>query len=128
MNILSNIWSLPNTFISWLVTRLIPKDVRDTPQVIDGITVYIFEGYKYGFLTNFALGKYVVAMPSDIQHEYRHGVWSRRFGWFYLAPYYYAVYLLITWILGTPPMWWEFSIATGGSLIWFLFQEFLVRK
>lgn len=119
---ISEIWSAPNTLISWLSTR--PFRNNGSYTTLDGITVY----YSDGFFTNFCLGKYCVSTAGAKNHEVAKARLSKKLGWSYLAPYFYAVFLLVRWIMGTAPSVLEFLIGTVGCIAWFVFIEWLTRE
>ncbi len=122
MNIFSEVWSAPNTIVSWLSTR----HVSNNPTYeLNGITIYLHNGV----FTNFCFGKFGAAQTRKIQHEYQHAVWSKREGPFYLGPYFYLIYSLISTVLSLIAS----ENVDGSNLLltiliafgWFIFNELL---
>ena len=110
------IWQLPNTILSWLVTRLIPKS-----EIIDiiyenGAEVYITDFW----ITNVTLGRLVVSQPEKLEHELKHWKVCKVMGWLYHAGYYNLIYSFTTgnglYIL----------LSIFGALLWFIGNELLV--
>ena len=121
--ILKELWSLPNTILSWLLLKCVNK--KNTIGNYQGVTI-VKAG---GWIQSICLGKFAISTYFNRRHEYAHVVWSKRFGWFYLSHFYYAIYAiyhLIRYNNSTTPIHIICSIVY--FILWYWFNEYLAKK
>ena len=127
---IQKIWSLPNTFVGWVTFKLKRKKYIDRIEYsLLSSTYGVKKVYTTRGISNFAPGDIVFTTEAAEEHELAHSWIARQLGWAYLSHIWYFLYSLGLLIFtGGQVAWWNLFGSVAFFFIWFLLNEYFVRK
>jgi len=123
MRLIKEIWSLPNTILSWLLLQCVSG--KNILYYHKGLTVV----KKGGFIQSVTLGIYAISTEANKDHERKHIEISKLLGWGYLIHIYYLIYsIVLVFMFNNSVTSYNLIGAVLFFGLWFWFNEYLAKK